>query len=257
MEIRKLEPIAQKARTLLLKSTKEKLHAILDNPNHEFRRAKPEAVETLVRMVENLGEQAIIDKVAYMWFNRFIALRFMDVCSFNPVKVLSANENETQIEIIALAETGVFDSRLTSQKTQMDVKAILSNENNSTTKYKDALSRLIVGACNKYSETMPFLFQKVDDYSELLIPDDLVSDDSTLALIRDAIDENAVEELGVSLIGWLYQFYISERKAEVIGSVVDTADIPAATQLFTPEWIVRYLVDNSLGRAWLGKNPDD
>ena len=257
MEIRKLEPIAQKARTLLLKSTKEKLHAILDNPNHEFRRAKPEAVETLVRMVENLGEQAIIDKVAYMWFNRFIALRFMDVCSFNPVKVLSANENETQIEIIALAETGVFDSRLTSQKTQMDVKAILSNENNSTTKYKDALSRLIVGACNKYSETMPFLFQKVDDYSELLIPDDLVSDDSTLALIRDAIDENAVEELGVSLIGWLYQFYISERKAEVIGSVVDTADIPAATQLFTPEWIVRYLVDNSLGRAWLEKNPDD
>jgi hypothetical protein len=111
---------------------------------------------------------------------------------------------------------------------------------------------LLVAQCNALSRAMPFLFERIDDESELLLPDNLLRTDS---VIRQAGGEIPEEDWAVEIIGWLYQFYISEKKDQVIGKVVKSEDIPAATQLFTPNWIVQYLVQNSVGRLWLMANP--
>src|SRR5690606_36884399 len=110
----------------------------------------------------------------------------------------------------------------------------------------EAYRLLLVGVCNYYHKTMPYLFEKIDDYTELLLPLDLRSEDSVLSATRRAMDEETCQN--VEVIGWLYQFYISEKKDAVFASKdkVSADDIPAATQLFTPNWIVRYLVENSL-----------
>ena len=100
---------------------------------------------------------------------------------------------------------------------------------------------------------MPFLFERIDDETELLLPDNLLHSDSLIRKLVSEIDEEDWQE--VEIIGWLYQFYISEKKDEVIGKVVASEDIPAATQLFTPNWIVKYLVQNTLGRQWLATYP--
>jgi type II restriction/modification system DNA methylase subunit YeeA len=112
---------------------------------------------------------------------------------------------------------------------------------------------LLVAQCNALSTAMPFLFERIDDDSELLLPDNLLRSDSVIAKLVEAIAEEDWAE--VEIIGWLYQFYISEKKDQVIGKVVKSEDIPAATQLFTPNWIVQYLVQNSVGRLWLMANP--
>ena len=113
---------------------------------------------------------------------------------------------------------------------------------------------LLVAACNQWHSGMPFMFEKIADYTELLLPEDLLSADSLLGRVRAVMTEEACQD--VEIIGWLYQFYISEKKDEVFAGLkknkkITAENIPAATQLFTPHWIVRYLVENSLGRLWL------
>jgi hypothetical protein len=110
-----------------------------------------------------------------------------------------------------------------------------------------------VAQCNALSAAMPFLFERIDDDTELLLPDHLLRTDSIIAKLVAGVPEEDWQEIEV--IGWLYQFYISEKKDQVIGKVVKSEDIPAATQLFTPNWIVQYLVQNSVGRLWLMANP--
>ena len=112
---------------------------------------------------------------------------------------------------------------------------------------------LLVAQCNALSAAMPFLFERIDDDTELLLPDHLLRTDSIIAKLVAGVPEEDWQEIEV--IGWLYQFYISEKKDQVIGKVVQSEDIPAATQLFTPNWIVQYLVQNSVGRLWLMANP--
>src|SRR5205814_7095076 len=112
---------------------------------------------------------------------------------------------------------------------------------------------LLIAQCNALHATMPFLFEKIDDETELLLPDNLLHSDSLIRKLVVEIEEEDWQE--VEIIGWLYQFYVSERKDEVIGKVVASEDIPAATQLFTPNWIVKYLVQNTLGRQWLATYP--
>ena len=109
---------------------------------------------------------------------------------------------------------------------------------------------LLMAQCNALHEAMPFLFERIDDETELLLPDNLLHSDSLIRKLVDEIDEADWQE--VEIIGWLYQFYISEKKDQVIGKVVKSEDIPAATQLFTPNWIVKYMVQNTLGRAVAG-----
>jgi len=122
------------------------------------------------------------------------------------------------------------------------------------TKDEELYCKLLIAECNELSKVMPFLFERVKDYTELLLPDNLLHSDSLIRKMVSEIDEEDWQE--VEIIGWLYQFYISEKKDEVIGKVVKSEDIPAATQLFTPNWIVKYLVQNSLGTQWMRTYPD-
>ena len=108
-------------------------------------------------------------------------------------------------------------------------------------------------SCNALHKAMPFLFERIGDETELLLPANLLHTDSLIRQLVERIDESAWEQ--IEIIGWLYQFYISEKKSQVIGKVVAPEDIPAATQLFTPNWIVKYLVQNSLGAQWLATYP--
>jgi len=196
--------------------------------------------------------------VAYIWFNRFCALRFMDVNRYTRIGTVSPAEGFTQPEILQEAKQGYFDDGIERFVDKQRVLGLLGNRTVSDDPQQEAYRLLLVAVCNYYHAAMPFLFEKIEDYTELLMPDDLLSENSVLQATREAIDTDSTE---VETIGWLYQFYISEKKDEVFAGLkknkkVTPEDIPAATQLFTPHWIVRYLVENSLGRLWMLNHPD-
>ena len=196
--------------------------------------------------------------MAYIWFNRFCALRFMDVNRYTRIGVVSPAEGQVQPEILAEAKMGHIDEELVSDKTRQQIFALLDGKAPSRDPQGEAYRLLVVGACNHWHQAMPFLFERIDDYTELLMPDDLLSGNSILAYTREALTPDACQD--VEVIGWLYQFYISEKKDEVFDGLkknkkITPENIPAATQLFTPHWIVRYLVENSLGRLWMLNRP--
>ena len=202
------------------------------------------------------GDEALIDRIAYTWFNRFCALRFMDVMGYNSIRIVSPLPGHFQPEILEEAKGGNIDETFVADsKYRARIKGLLEGSIPAVDGQAEAYKLLLVSACNAYNKVMPFLFQKIDDYPELLLPDDLMKENSILMKTRDAITEDVAVD-GVEVIGWLYQFYISEKKDEVMGKTVKTEDIPAATQLFTPDWIVRYLVQNSLGRLWMLNHPN-
>jgi type II restriction/modification system DNA methylase subunit YeeA len=165
----------------------------------------------------------------------------------------------SQPEILAEAKMGHVDDKMVLAKTQSEIAALLSGETPSQDPQGEAYRLLLVAVCNYYHRAMPYLFERIADYVELLIPDDLLSPNSILAATREAMTPEACEN--VEVIGWLYQFYISEKKDKVFAGLkkkqkITTENIPAATQLFTPHWIVRYLVENSLGRLWMLNQPE-
>lgn len=250
MDTNRLKKFAQSARKILLETVTEKLKFVLGN-NSPTRREMPQVVADLEKNIREKGNAAIIDFVAYTWFNRFCALRYMDVMGYNPVRVVSPLPGHFQPEILEEAKSDSFFDEI-PEATRTMIRDILSSERPNA--QLEAYKLLLVAVCNAYNKPMPFLFQPINDYTELLMPDDLLSGSSILALTREAILPE-VADSGVEVIGWLYQFYISEKKDEVMGKTVKTEDIPAATQLFTPDWIVRYLVENSLGRLWMQNHP--
>ena len=250
MDTNRLKKFAQSARKILLETVTEKLKFVLGN-NSPTRREMPQVVADLEKNIREKGNAAIIDFVAYTWFNRFCALRYMDVMGYNPVRVVSPLPGHFQPEILEEAKSDSFFDEI-PEATRTMIRDILSSERPNA--QLEAYKLLLVAVCNAYNKPMPFLFQPINDYTELLMPDDLLSGSSILALTREAILPE-VADSGVEVIGWLYQFYISEKKDEVMGKTVKTEDIPAATQLFTPDWIVRYLVENSLGRLWMQNQP--
>lgn len=201
--------------------------------------------ERLAAKIGKEGFEAVMDRVAYTWFNRFAALRFMELHDYlgHGHRVLSNREgglpeilfHAGDVDLPGLNKVQVVELRLAGDRDG------------------DLYRMLLVAQCNALSAAMPFLFERIDDESELLLPDNLLRTDSVIAKMVSSIDEEDWGE--VEIIGWLYQFYISEKKDEVIGSVVRSEDIPAATQLFTPDWVVKYLVHNSLGNIWLRANP--
>ncbi len=258
METSKLKRYAQFARRNLIEQVSAKLNLILGE-NSTARRESVKAVTALEEAISKNGLEHVVERVAYIWFNRFCALRFMDVNRYTRIGVVSPAEGQFQPEILSEAKMGHIDETLVSEKFRQQVFLLLDDKTPSKDPQGEAYRLLIVAACNYWNKAMPFLFQRIDDYTELLMPDDLLSGNSILAYTREAMTPDVCKD--VEVIGWLYQFYISEKKDEVFAGLkknkkITPDNIPAATQLFTPHWIVRYLVENSLGRLWMLNRPD-
>jgi len=208
----------------------------------------------LIARVEITGFTALMEHIAYTWFNRLCAIRFMELHGYldHGLRVLSSGEGrvargEREMPEILTHAQDVADDLGLNRDYIIELK-LAGNQD-------ELLYRtLLLGQCHKLHQAMPFLFEAIDDETELLLPDNLTRTDSILRGLVNEIPEQDWEQ--VEVIGWLYQFYISEKKDQVIGKVVKSEDIPAATQLFTPNWIVKYLVQNSVGRQWLQTYPD-
>ncbi len=254
MNTSKLKRFAQDARIKLIDQIGAKLEKVLTTDSVELRE-KAGHLQKLQQAINKTSKANVIDTVAYTWFNRFVALRFMDVNGYQPIgiSIVSPIEGGTLPAILQEAKQGAIPEELPVQ--QQHIYDVLDGTIPSADAQNEAYADLLVGACNHLSETLPFLFEKIDDYAELLLPDDLISQFSILQDVRDGMTSEDCAE--VEIIGWLYQFYISEKKDEVFASKgkVKKEDIPAATQLFTPRWIVEYMVQNTVGKLWLQNNP--
>ena len=208
--------------------------------------------EQLIARIQKDGFAQTMEAIAYTWFNRFAALRYMELHDYlgHGHRALSSTAGSlpdilTHATDLSNTDAGNALPGLNAAKvTELKLAGNRDGE---------LYRMLLVAQCNALSNAMPFLFERIDDDSELLLPDNLLRSDSVIAKLVEAIPEEDWTE--VEIIGWLYQFYISEKKDQVIGKVVKSEDIPAATQLFTPNWIVQYLVQNSVGRLWLMANP--
>lgn len=257
METAKLKKFAQYARRSLIEQVGSKLAQVLKDESSE-RRELPNVVTKLESELKQKGKEQLIEQAAYTWFNRFCALRFMDVNQYNRIMVLSPLDGQFQPEILAEAKAGHIDDSVVNDKIREKIFGLLNGSIKSRDGQSEAYRLLIVAVCNDYHRIMPYLFERIEDYMELLMPDDLLSGNSILAYTREAMTPETCES--VECIGWLYQFYISEKKDQVFEGLkknkkITPENIPAATQLFTPHWIVRYLVENSLGRLWMLNNP--
>lgn len=258
METTKLKKFAQFARRSLIDQVSTKLKLVLA-VDSVARRESAEAVKKLEEQIKANDKKQVIEKAAYIWFNRFCALRFMDVNRYTRIGVVSPAEGHFQPEILAEAKMGHIDEDMVPEKARQQIFALLDGKTPSRDPQGEAYRLLVVAACNDYHKAMPYLFERIDDYTELLMPDDLLSGNSILAYTREAMTPDACQD--VEVIGWLYQFYISEKKDAVFDNLkknkkIAPENIPAATQLFTPHWIVRYLVENSLGRIWMLNRPN-
>ena len=215
---------------------------LLSNEEKEQRRE-------LIIQIKNKGYEQVMEEVAYTWFNRFIALRFMEVNTYLPTRIrLFTDENgDFKPEILKEALTVELDE-LNREKV---LELIEKQDNEGLYKY------LLITQCNALNKPLPQMFEKISNYTELLFPKNLLKSDSILARMVNDIPEGDWEE--IEIIGWLYQYYITDKHEEVVdplhGKVVSKYDIPAATQLFTTDWVVKYIVDNSLGRYWIERNP--
>jgi hypothetical protein len=256
MDTSTLKKFASFARTSLIEQVVTRLKAVLAEQSLA-RRENAAAVAELEKKIKELGKERVIEMVAYTWFNRFCALRFMDVNQYTTIGTVSPAEGFTQPEILTEAKQGVIDEELKVDRAK--IIGLLDGTRPSQDAQGEVYQQLLIAVCNSYHKLMPFMFEKIADYTELLIPEDLLSDSSVLTETRKALTvENCAD---VEVIGWLYQFYISEKKDDVFaalkkGKKITPESIPAATQLFTPHWIVRYLVENSLGRLWMLNHPD-
>ena len=210
----------------------------------------------LVKEVKQKGFENVVEEVAYTWFNRIIAIRFMEINNFLPTKIrVLSSETPGKIEPDII--TNVFDVDLDFVPEDKELIFKLKDEN----KLDELFRFLFIKQCNKLNEILPGLFEKTDDYLELLLNISFTNEEGVVRQLIDTIPE---EDFGsqVEIIGWLYQFYNSELKDETFANLkkrikISKERIPAATQLFTPDWIVKYMVENSVGRLWLEGHPNE
>jgi uncharacterized protein (UPF0335 family) len=255
MNTNQLKRFAQEARTKLLQQVGAKMNYVLSQDTSELR-GRTDTLQKLNEEIHRHGKEAVIDKVGYTWFNRLVALRFMDVNGYQPIGmsvVSPATPDHVSPQILTEAHSGNIPGELKVNKTLLF--DILDGRQPSNNPDNEVYRMLLVAACNHLSHLFPFLFERIEDYTELLLPDDLTSPFSIVTDIVNGMAEEDCRE--VEIIGWLYQFYISEKKDEVFASksAVKKEDIPAATQLFTPRWIVGYMVQNTVGKLWLQNRP--
>lgn len=209
--------------------------------------------QALITEIRAKGYEQVMEEVAYTWFNRFIALRFMEVNGYLPshVRVFTDDENNFKPQILTEAINLEFEGL------DMDKVFELKNGNDNDELFK----YLIIVQCNDLNAVLPNMFQKIEDYTELLFPDNILRDGSVVEqMITEIAEEDWTDQ--IQIIGWLYQYYNAEKKDVVFAALkknvkITKENIPAATQLFTPDWIVRYMVENSLGRLWVEGHPDE
>ena len=242
----KLKTFAQETRKKLISLITTKLRFVLTEDNAELRGKEKELGE-LRKQIADKGEQGVIEEVAYTWFNRVMALRFMDANGYNTPMVVSPVSGQSRPEILQEAMGGNIDEDL-----HLPADVLRLPE---ATLYR----RLLIAICNSYSGNMPFLFEHISDYTELLLPDDLLSKESFVSdIVAGMTDEDCQD---VEVMGWLYQFYITDKKADAEVKKgkkggLKSDEQATATQLFTPHWIVRYMVENSLGKIWMTLHPE-
>ena len=242
-----LKTFAQQTRAKLISLITTKMQFVLNGDTAELRGYEREIGE-LRKQIAEKTEKIVIEEVAYTWFNRVMALRFMDANGYNAPMVVTPAEGQTRPEILQDAMGGSIDDAL-----------MLTAEEKVLPEAK-LYRKLLVAVCNKQmSQPMPFLFEHISDYTELLLPDDLLSDQSFVTDIRRGMTDEDCQN--VELMGWLYQFYITDRKADAETKKskkggLKSDEQAAATQLFTTHWIVRYMVENSLGRIWMTLHRD-
>ncbi|WP_354586743.1 BREX-1 system adenine-specific DNA-methyltransferase PglX [Janibacter sp. UYMM211] len=253
------------ARKGLIREVTARIAAVLASGSSE-RVERARAVAALEKAVTaagggDKGRAAVADRVAYTWFNRIVALRFMDANGYTGIGVVSplAGVEVGQPEILAEAKRGVIDADVVRDATRKAVAGLLDGTRASGDPQGEAYALLLADYCRYWNKAMPFMFEREGDFTELLIPANLLADDSVLNRSVKVLTEAVCKD--VEVIGWLYQFYLSERKDEVFAGFkknkkAGADEIPAATQLFTPHWIVRYLVENSLGRLWMLNRPN-
>lgn len=206
--------------------------------------------QELIKQIKEKGYKQVMEEVAYTWFNRFIALRFMEANNYLP----------SHIRVFSGA-TGAFKPEILNDVLHLDLPGLDSGkvaeyiESNDT----EALYRyLLLTQCNALNSALPVMFERMGGYTEMLLPNNILRQDSVLGHMVSDIPEEDWQD-AVQIIGWLYQYYNDERKNEVINinkGSIKKEDIPAATQLFTTDWVVRYMVDNSLGRYWIERHPE-
>ena len=245
--------VSQKAEQYEISATvdpnADAVRGVLLTKDEKEQRAK------LIGKVKEKGMDQVMEEVAYTWFNRFSALRFMEVNNYLPSRVRVFTD-----------EDGAFKPQILDEAIHMDLKGLdmekvyalkEANENDALFKY------LIITQCNALSEVLPGMFQKISDYTELLFPDNLLREGSVIEQMVTTIPEDNWDVSAggqVEILGWLYQYYISEKHDAVVdplhGKVVKKEEVPAATALFTTDWVVQYIIDNSVGRYWIERNPN-
>lgn len=244
--------VAQKAQQYGITET-EMVDASADSVNGRVLTAQEmQQRRALIAQINEKGYQQVMEEVAYTWFNRFSALRFMEVNGYLPshVRVFTDENNAFKPQILAEA------LHLELDKLDKDKVYALKETEQTEELYK----YLLIVQCNALNSILPGMFQTIADYTELLLPDNLLREGSVIEQMISQIPEDNWQD-AVQIIGWLYQYYNSEKKDDVFAALkknvkITKENIPAATQLFTPDWIVRYMVENSLGRLWVEGHPD-
>ena len=247
-----LSRVAQKAQQYGITET-EMVDAGADSVNGKVLSAEEmQQRRALIAQINEKGYQQVMEEVAYTWFNRFSALRFMEVNGYLPshVRVFTDENNAFKPQILAEA------LHLELDKLDKDKVYALKETEQAEELYK----YLLIVQCNALNSILPGMFQTIADYTELLLPDNLLREGSVIEQMISQIPEDNWQD-AVQIIGWLYQYYNSEKKDDVFAALkknvkITKENIPAATQLFTPDWIVRYMVENSLGRLWVEGHPD-
>lgn len=241
----KLKLFAQQTRIKLRDFIQAKLTYVLTADTAELR-GKASQINKLREEIKQKGEDGVVEEVAYTWFNRVMALRYMDVNGYNTPMIVTPAEGQMRPEILQEALGGIVDDSLGLTPEEK----ILPEE--------PLYRRLLVAVCNQLNASMPFLFERISDYTELLLPDDLISANSFVTDIRNGMTDEDCQQL--QIVGWLYQFYITDRKKDAEDKKsrkggLKSDEQAAATQLFTPDWIVRYMVENTVGRIWMTLHP--
>ena len=241
-----LKIFAQQTRIKLLSLIRTKLDFVLTQDTAELRGYEKQ-IANLKDQIQAKGKDIVVEEVAYTWFNRVMALRYMDANGYTTPMVVTPTAGQMRPEVLQEAMSGSVDENLRITSEDLNLPE--------TKLYR----KLLVATCNQLGISMPFLFKHISDYTELLLPDDLLSEQSFVSDIRRGMTDEDCQN--VEIMGWLYQFYITDRKADAEVKKTKKGGLKsdeqaAATQLFTPHWVVRYMVENSLGRTWMTLHPD-